>query len=126
MSNNLTHVRNHPENTALILRARILGSDGSAVSQSDLSTITYSTFKPLSSTPTTAIVDGTSLTISEVVFNTMQSWDRDSTGYNFRAVIPGSQLGDIDQYAIEVAFTETGGAVYYATWIVQTRSVRTA
>mgnify|MGYP000105578392 CR=1 FL=1 len=102
------------EDTGHSLMARIIGDDAANIQQSDISSIAYSVFD-LSDTAT--VVTSGSLTVSNVIFDTLQTdarWDADSTGYNFRWDIPASLFptGGKD-YRIEIAFTPTGGEVFH-------------
>ena len=85
-------------------RFEVAGSNGT---QSDVSTITRNIFDESSSTPRTAIASD-SLTVSSVVFDTLQTddrWSEDSTGYNFRDRIAGSNFATGEHtYRVEYAF----------------------
>lgn len=49
--------------------------------------------------------------VATSVYNTLQSWDVDETGYNFLDVIPGTAFPDGDsQYEVEYVFTTTPAA----------------
>lgn len=59
--------------------------------QADISTIVRKTYRLDSSTPDTAI-DTTSLTVANVIYDTAQTWSRDSVGWNFADAISSSVI----------------------------------
>ena len=74
--------------------ARVVGEDATAINQATISTATYSVFLLDDDDPDSRTVvvghDGASLTVSAIIFNTLQTdarWTVDSTGYNFRHTI---------------------------------------
>lgn len=77
-----------------ILLARVVGADGQAITQSDVSLISYSILEidlrlPDSSKPVAGHQD-VSLPVSACVFDTLQTdttWSADAEGYNFRHVV---------------------------------------
>ena len=117
------------EDTPVDLMAYVLASDRQAVQQADLASITYKTFD--ADTPGTVENNGT-LTIANVVFDTLQTdagWtvgvNRDgSTGYNFLFPAPGTlfSTGGKTIHA-EVTMTETGGATYTLQFIVKVKEL---
>lgn len=86
-----------------------------ALTQALTSAITYKVFD--SPTTTTASASG-SLTVSSVIFDTLQTnsiWTTyvDSTGYNFRSVFARSLFPDGNKtYRVEVIVTLAGGSGY--------------
>jgi len=79
------------KNGTATLLARIVGSDAAAINQADIDSIAYSVYQLDESDPNAATVipghDNVSLSVSDVVFNTLQvdaRWTIDSVGYNFR------------------------------------------
>lgn len=100
------------EDGAATCIARILGNAGTAITQASLTAISYKIFDIDSSTPTTAITSST-LTISSVVFDTLQTgarWTVDSTGYNFLNTFAASNFATPDhRYRIEIIFDPTSG-----------------
>ena len=97
--------------------ARIENPSGSLITQATLSTITYQVYDATTERSSGA----TALTISSVVFDTLQGtslsdsrWAIDSTGYNFRAELPASVFpSDGKDYRVEFKFTPTSGAAFY-------------
>ena len=74
--------------------ARVVGADGSAVTQSDISTAEYSIYLLDDQDPDSLTAvddhDAVSLTVSSVVYDTLQTddiWDKDTTGFNFKYTI---------------------------------------
>lgn len=105
---------------------RVYGNDGNLVTQATFSGITYTVTRLDSLTPTSGetFTGGTdtqtgtgTLTVSSVVFNSLQTtdprWTKDTTGYNFLATIPAScfQVGGV-KHRIDIYFTPTSGEVF--------------
>ena len=74
--------------------ARVVGEDAAAISQTDISTATYSVFLLDDDDPDGRTVvsghDGESLVAASIIFNSLQTdarWTVDDTGYNFRHTI---------------------------------------
>jgi len=111
------------EDSGAYLMARVLGGDGSAVQQSDISSIAYSVYDmDDTSSPGTG-----SLTVANVVYDTLQTdsrWTTDTTGYNFGWSAPASLFATGDRvYKVEVLFTPASGEVFHVQWDVTTRSM---
>lgn len=90
------------EDSSFVVLANVKGSDGDSVAQADVSTIVVSGGDLSGATPNTATYTA-SLTVSDVVFNAMQTdsrWSVDSVGYNFAHTVPST-------------FAATGGHVYW-------------
>lgn len=111
------------EDGSMVVMARIIAKDatgttvtgGKCVKQADLSTITYGVRDNTGGSFTVAA--GTSLTISAVIFDTLQTpafWTADSVGYNFLWVIPASAFATGgSEYQAEFKFTVSGGEVFW-------------
>lgn len=105
---------------SVILLSRVVGADGVAIEQADVSTITY-TIELLSETDedeATAVAGHTNqaVTISAVIFDALQTgglWTADSTGYNFRHAIPIDSYNAFDvagrHYRVTYTITPTSG-----------------
>lgn len=117
--------------SGVTLLARVRGAAGSLITQSSISTITYSVSNLTAGTTS----GSTSLTVSAVVFNDLQQddprWTKDSAsdpgidgsyGYNFAATIPATAFAvsvldsdasdpvpDQVRYQVDVVFTPTSG-----------------
>lgn len=95
------------------------GAEGTPFVQSNFSAITYSVYD-ITDEGDEAVVSGhdaASLTISSVVFNSLQGWSVDTTGHNFRAVIgPTAFPTGNARYRIAVKFTHTDGRVGHGVW----------
>lgn len=107
------------EDSDVFLMARVTGSDGAALQQSDISSIVYSTFDL--NAPGTAVADGVALTVSSVIYDTLQTsdlrWEADSTGYNFAWNAPASLFPTGNRLVrVQVKITETGGGVIFLRW----------
>jgi hypothetical protein len=111
----------HKDGTKTLMK-RAVGADGSPITQATISTVVYSIYllddqDPDSRTAVTGHV-AVSLTVSDVIFDTLQDddlWDKDDTGYNFRHT-PDLTLGNIFAvagrlYLIEYTLTPTSGQV---------------
>ncbi len=129
-------------NQANTILGRTFGGSGTAVwgrvvnpttgvylTQGALSAITY-TIRDLSRGTTVA---SGSLTISSVVFDTLQTgdlaWVQDAIGYNFKTILPGTAfaftavndaagLPQPRTFLISVLFTPASGQPFYQTWTV--------
>lgn len=91
-------------------------ADGSLITQATVSSITWKSFD-LCDRDTT--VGSGTLTVTDVVFDSLQTddrWTEDSTGYNFRHDVPGTNQADGDTiYRYEYKVTMTAGGVFYLT-----------
>ena len=80
--------------------------DGAAILQADLTSIAYQIFYTDSATAHTT---STALTVSAVIFDTLQTnarWSTDTTGYNFKHDIAHTVIVDPDRkYRLEYLFT---------------------
>lgn len=93
------------EDASASIIARVLGLNGVALKQADVSTITYAVTNVRSGT---SIATGT-LTISAVVFDTLQTggpWSVDVTGYNFLHNAPGTFFPDGGE-TVQIDYTFT-------------------
>ena len=96
------------EDSDCVCMARVVGIDADEITQADVSSITLKVFDEDAADPDAA-VSTASLTVSAVVFNTLQTdarWQVDTTGYNFRYTIPAAALATGDHtYTVEFVFT---------------------
>lgn len=88
-----THGVVFKSHTATLL-ARVVGWDGTAIAQANLSAAEYSIYLLDDNDPDYRLAiedhDEVSLTVSAVIFNALQTdsrWTKDATGYNFRHTI---------------------------------------
>jgi hypothetical protein len=106
------------EDSIFTIMARIHG-DGANLVQADISSISYQIFYTDSDTAHTG---ETSLTVSTVVYDTLQTdarWTVDSTGYNFRHDVSDGVLVDPERrYAFEYTITMTDGRIVRLTPIL--------
>lgn len=110
------------EDSSVLLMARLLAADdGAALQQADLSSIALSVYDECD--PSTAIATAT-LTISAVVFNTLQTdarWTLDSTGYNFAYWTATTHMPHGNRtYRFEIKYTHAGGQVGHQVWRCKT------
>jgi hypothetical protein len=114
------------EDGSVSLLARVVGQAGTAVTQASLTSITYKIFDTLSDTPTSAVASGT-LTISDVIFDTLQTdarWTKDNTGYNFLHTIGAGVLTKENTvYRIEYLFDPVTGENFYVVFEVTTSKI---
>jgi hypothetical protein len=104
------------ENSAVVLLARIAGADGSDVAQSD---ITSATLKVYDSKAGTQVGSTVTLTVADVVFNTLQldsRWPDETTGYNFAYELAGTFFPDDKLYQVEIKFVPVAGEPFYLVW----------
>lgn len=125
MSQNEPYVGKCIEDHPFVAMARIVGTAATAITQSSLTAIAYRVDRYSSKDDAfnriggTEVVDDTSLTVSSVIFNTLQTdndWGADSTGYNFKATIPASAFptshnasNQVQWYVVEVWCDPTSG-----------------
>jgi len=98
----------YEDGTPVIL-ARITGTANTAITQGTVSSIAYT----ITDTSTNTVVDSGSLTVANVVYDTLQTdavWTNDSTGYNFKWLPSASSFptGGVT-YAVELQITASGG-----------------
>jgi hypothetical protein len=112
------------EDAGVALMARVEGWNGVNIVQSDLSAIQYCvTNKNTGAT----VIASTSLTISSVVFNTLQTpavWQTDATGYNFRHNVPAAAFPSGDEvtpviYRVEYKLTFASGEPVFLVWDIE-------
>lgn len=104
------------EDGGAILMARVVGNAAAAITQASLAGITYSVHDL---TADAAVVTSTALTVSAVVFDTLQTdalWTKDATGYNFKhAIGPSAFPTGKRKYAVEYLFDPASGNDF---WVV--------
>lgn len=102
-SNDLNHiVATWHLNQAATITARVADKDGVVLVQADVSTASYTVFQVAQDGGETAIAAHTdeTLTVADLIFDTLQSWDEDETGFNLRHELDVKTLGQ--------AFTQAG------------------
>ena len=104
--------------------ARVLGNDASAVTQSSISSGTYTVHDYYLNTEVTS---STSLTIASVIFDTLQTdarWSADSTGYNFRFTVPAASLPSANTvYLVHAVLVPSSGENIPVHWKLTTMEV---
>jgi hypothetical protein len=107
-------------NGSATLLARIVGTGGAPVLQADVSAVKYTVYLLDDQNPDsrTAVAEhsGVSLTVADVVFDTLQTdpiWTIDATGYNFRHVLDVSAYSAFAvagrRYLVEYQLTSAVG-----------------
>jgi len=95
--------------------ARVAIWDGSNAQQADITSINYATYDLDGTTPETAVGSG-ALTVSAVIFDTLQTgdvWTKDSTGYNFLHAIPAASLPNGGhRHRVVYLFTPASGETF--------------
>lgn len=121
MSNLVSNVT-FVEDSSCVLMARITdrttiyGTNPTPLVQADFSSIILTVYDVTLSAIATGF-DGISLTISSVIYDSLQGWGRDNIGHNFRytlaynAFVVGS-----DNYSVEVKYTLTNGRIGHCIW----------
>lgn len=93
------------------LMARVVKDAGTAIAQSDISSIVYHVYDTRDLT--TDLAQNSPLTVSSVVFDSLQTdarWTEDDTGYNFRFQMDPDELPNAPRTAlVEVIFTPASG-----------------
>lgn len=100
------------ESSSFSVMARIHAS-GANITQADVTSIEYQIYPHNS---TTAHTGATALTVSSVIFDTLQTdarWTKDATGYNFRHDVAATVLTDpATEYEVEYKFTMADSSVF--------------
>lgn len=116
------------EDTGLVCMARLVTDANVNVVQADISSIAYSVFDLV--TRTADVISGTSLTVSAVIFDTLQTdarWSTDSTGYNFRWTVPATAFPTGGRsYRVEFKFTPASGQVFFVSYEVDVSEIMTS
>lgn len=102
----------HWEDTDLVLMARVKGSDGSVITQSDVAAVVCHVHDRDAGA---AVGDPEPLDVSSVVFNAPQldsRWTEDDVGYNFLHTVSGARFPEGKTYRVEVVATPVSGSSY--------------
>jgi hypothetical protein len=109
------------EDSGVILMARIVNDAGTLLTQATTTSITcksYDTSDPTGTPVTPTVV------VASVIFDTLQTpdiWTEDSTGYNFKHVLPATAIPNGDRtYQVEYKITPTSGEAFYLVFQLQT------
>lgn len=110
------------EDASATLMARIVGIDAAAITQATISSIAYR----IADRHTKATIDSDTLTVSSVVFDTLQTdarWTADATGYNFRWTLSAAQLPTGNRsVSVDLTLTTTGGDTIPVVFHLTTRA----
>ena len=123
MSNHVKGYVYEDSTFTLMSRFEVLGVVGV---QADCSTITM---KAWDTTDFTSTVLSASLTVANVVYDTLQTvmWEEDSTGYNFRYDVADTICVTPNRtYLFEAVITTTGGKLPKITWSLPCRETRSS
>lgn len=120
-----------PENQSLLTVARVLAPDGTVLTPTNVSALTYTIYDRDAELPATPIKSETSLTVSDVMQTALTVdgyWPYDSTGYNFKDTrVNGDVSGSFTQrgghtYEIVYKLTTTSWGVLYVTSVFMVTS----
>lgn len=115
------------------LLARVLGADGAAITQADISAIAYSIYhvadKDTDDEAETANSDHASVAVAvaSAVYDTLQTaaiWTRDATGYNLRLDVSGetkSPWDEIGDWRVKAVLSPVSGEDFEVRWDVRVR-----
>lgn len=124
-----------PRTSSAICCARLenrasFATNGTALKQADFSAITYSVFNTATGTAVSSnglTYSNLPLTISSVIFDTLQNWAEDSQGCNFIYTVgPNAFPQGNAEYQVEVKFVLTDGRQVFALFDVTTEQVWTS
>jgi hypothetical protein len=114
---------------------RCKGLTGAYITQSSLSSVTYRVDQYESESDAercvngTEVIDDTALTVSAVVFDTLQTaapWDstKDAVGYNLRFTLPGTARPTGNKWhRVEVIGVSGGISFPMAVWNIDTKAM---
>ena len=95
-------------------RSTVYNAEGTPLLQANLSAIAITVTDITTGTATLAT---TTLTVSSVIFDTLQGWEVDNVGYNFRYTVAASAFPTGGStYAIDVKWTHTDARVGHTVW----------
>lgn len=105
-----------------VLRYRVVKDDETVITQADVDSIAIYVYEVESGE---TVIDAESLSVSDSIFDELQSWDKDSVGYNVKINVAGSYLpGGGKTYRVEVKVTPTVGEAFYLDH-VEIRTIKT-
>lgn len=118
------------ENTTPVVMARLTDATGAALTQASFAVLPATPIMYYVYDLAAVVVDaGTPLVVATVIFDVLQTgngWTADTTGYNFRWVIPAGEFalaaGD-KRYQVEVVFTLTTGEIIALVALVERRNL---
>lgn len=109
---------------AATFMARVVGDDAANINQGSLTSISVRVFDARTGIPVGA---SASVTIATTVFDTLQTdafWTKDTTGYNFRHQLVGTNFPDGGKtYRVEYKFTPVSGEAWNVEWDHRTITV---
>jgi hypothetical protein len=97
--------------------AAVAGEDGFVVLQADVASVAWAAYAVGELTQATAIATGT-VAVATAVYDTLQSWKVDATGFNLQVVVPASVFADRGNEVVRVVITVTlsGGTPFNLVW----------
>lgn len=118
--------------TGLVIMARLrILETGDLVEIADLETITIQVFDTdVASDHADYVALNTTLTIADVIFDTLQTdsrWTPDTTGFNFRYVLPATARPDGHKYRVQLLYNPPSPGQPFALAIhIPTKALLTA
>ena len=113
-----------------VVIARVSALSGSYITQAGISTVKRHT-NTYNGTTWSNDASGDSLTVSAVVFDTLQTtdddarWTADAVGYNFLDTVPASDFADgTTQVQVEYVFAPASGEVFKIGWTIDVTNAR--
>lgn len=115
------------EGVPKVLRSRVVNAAGTNITQAVTTAVTYIVDRydseeeaELDQNPTSVTAESNSGAVASLIFDTLQTWDEDSTGYNFQHTLPAASFPVGDKwYRIEEWIDATSGEDFPAgIWIL--------
>lgn len=111
------------EDSGATLRNRIQDSTGSYINQASISSIALKVYNKLDMSNTVATA---SPVVATCIYNSLQTWSFDTTGWNFQYLTLASQVTDAGEYRYEFKFIPASGENFFVLWDVPVISVGTS
>lgn len=117
------------EDGSASLMSRVIGSNGEAVQQADITGISMTVWDLSTETPT-EVTGLTDPVVADTIFDTLQTdsrWTKDSTGYNFRHDLPPAAFPNGDRkYRVEYLFDPASGTDFFVVFELTALQVYTS
>lgn len=108
----MTHKATVFEDGVAICMARVVGADGSNITQASVDTIKLY----VHDADDAEVIGETAVTVASAVFDTLQTdarWTYDDQGYNFRYTVPATAFPTAGTHYVEFKITDTSGNVFW-------------
>ena len=111
------------EDNGAVLLARVRGTGGDYITQASVNSITVKSFD-LNGDTGTAVYTDSSVTVADVVFDTLQTsdarWTVDTTGFNLAYVLSTAALPDRSLYQVEIVIDPASGDDFTLIYQIET------